>query len=341
MIATILATACITAPKQLYLSSFSYTVPNPKLMWSVDDFLVKDKGGERPWHNLLVVTGNDTDFAQLSSLVLHRTNHSLPILWNFDQRHWKDDAAITKSNFEAFLARYDQLRQQHPHLPRQPFGVYMGDEPHMLNVTKQRLLSSTLKMVRTRLPDAVTYMNLLFASIACPDPAYCCCQNMSRQPGYSNATELATALGAMELDLISSDEYYDVSLQHYRKIYEQNLYPFLRPAQKVLLVPFAAYCEIGCKVNSTIGGPGCASADARLLSTAKAHHDWAAADDRVAGLIVYRLKNLWQQQPGMDACRNPYGIGLGVVDRCGVDEQGGYATPTTLAYYQQLLAPSL
>jgi hypothetical protein len=78
-------------PAHLYLTSFSYTVSNPNLMWTVEDFIVEDEvtGQERPWHNLLVVTGNDTAFAELSRNILLRTNVSVPLLWNFDQSNWQ------------------------------------------------------------------------------------------------------------------------------------------------------------------------------------------------------------------------------------------------------------
>ena len=174
---------------------------------------------------------------------------------------------------------------------------------------------------------------MLFASVACPDPAYCCCRNQTQQSGYSNSTDLARALGKMELDWMSTDEYYDVSIEHYKAVYQSRLYPHLSPRQKVLLVPFAAYCEIGCAINSTIGGPGAPAADARVLSSAQAHYQWASEDKRVAGLIVYRLKNLWQKSAGKDVCKNPSGTGLGLVDRCGQGGSGGYAMPRSVGFY--------
>lgn len=60
-------------------------------------------------------------------------------------------------------------------------------------------------------------------------------------------------------------------------------------------------------------------------------------DARVVGLFVYRLKNIWQttDMSQLDACQNPWGTGLGLVDRCGVGGSGGYATPKTLALYRQ------
>lgn len=286
-------------------------------MWTVDDWVtssIRSSASEHPWQNLLLVTGNDTTFAQLSFDILKRTERNLPVLWFWEG--WLECAAQDQqcriTSFQKFLARYTALRFQFPHLPTQPWGVYMGDEPHMLNTSRQAMLKAGLAMVRSHLPTAVTYLNMLFASLACPDALYCCCGDVNGSAplpaGMSNATMLAKALGGMELDWISTDEYYDVSIDHYKRIYEQNLYPYLKPTQRVLLVPFAAFCELDCKANATIN---VSQADAHCLKKAQAHWQWAMEDDRVAALSVYRLKNLWQRSgdeyhPQADPCHNPW-----------------------------------
>ncbi len=58
-----------------------------------------------------------------------------------------------------------------------------------------------------------------------------------------------------QLDWMSTDEYYDVAMTHYQTVYRERLYPHLRPEQRIILLPFAAYCEIGCEHNTTIAGP--------------------------------------------------------------------------------------
>lgn len=94
-----------------------------------------------------------------------------------------------------------------------------------------------------------------------------------------------------------------------------------------------------CNARNTSCGHegGGAAADARGLSSATAHLDWAQRDPRVIGLFVYRLKNLWQKtsMAELDACQNPWGTGLGLVDRCGLGGTGDYAMPETLEFYQQ------
>ena len=59
--------------------------------------------------------------------------------------------------------------------------------------------------------------------------------------------------------------------------------------------------------------------------------------------FIYRLKNLWQRtdMSQLDACQNPWGTGLGLVDRCGVGGSGGYATPQTLQFYQHNASKTL
>jgi hypothetical protein len=50
---------------------------------------------------------------------------------------------------------------------------------------------------------------------------------------------------------MSTDEYYDVSMEHYRETYKTHLYPHLRPSQKVMLVPYcthALYSPYSCTV---------------------------------------------------------------------------------------------
>ena len=64
-------------------------------------------------------------------------------------------------------------------------------------------------------------------------------------------------------------------------------------------------------------------------------------------MLVYRLKNIWQRGGwhGADPCNNPgpplipggHSNGLGLVERCGVNGSGAYATPKTLAFYHALL----
>jgi hypothetical protein len=388
----------IEQAEQRYLSSFAYTIDGHKWpvvdqMWTADDFITTGPDGkERPWQSLILVTGNDTAFAQLSADVLRRTGQNLPILWHWDgwrnepphqpgqncsetpwgecwtgcpdtgppypcaggegpqpagsscnacgcNEHNTSCSGKGRQPYEGgrtlkqFQLRYGQLRAQFPHLAAAPFGVYFGDEPDLArNPELIPMLSKGLEMVKQQWPTAVTYLNMLYASVGCPGPnpggPFLC--NASTWSG--DPTALAVALGKMPLDWMSTDEYYDVTTQHYQAVYRERLYPHLRPEQRVVLLPFAAYCEIGCHPNTSIVG-----ADPHCLAKAQEHLAWAESDSRVIGLFIYRLKDLWQKadMAQLDACENPWGMGLGLVDRCGVGGSGGYAMPETLAFYQQ------
>ena len=103
-----------------YLSSYAYSVANQPLMWSADDFVVPAAGGgERPWQNLILVTGNETAFAELSAEVLTRTGAALPMLWQWTG--WQD--SNMEQSWRAFTSRYTSLARAYRHLPATPWGV--------------------------------------------------------------------------------------------------------------------------------------------------------------------------------------------------------------------------
>ena len=353
---TVVTAAHAPASKRLHLSSFAYTKPEGggAIMWTVDDWITTSDSAEAPntslpWQSLILQTGDDIVFANLSAAVLAKTSVNLPVLWYWGGwLEYGGNATAVVDSFRRFQARQKQLQELYPHLPSSPFGVYMGDEPDLARQPeRQKYLSAGLALVKAAYPSAITYLNMLFASIGCPAPSPGAYSGLCRTwPANANHTELAMNLGKMPLDWISTDEYYDVSIEQYRQTYNERLYPHLRPEQRVILLPFAAYCEIGCTPNATID---LQAADAHTLAKATNHYAWARADNRVVGLFLYRLKNLWQgaTMAGLDACNNPWGTGLGLVDRCGIEindnntaqhnasRLGHYATPKTLAFYQQ------
>jgi hypothetical protein len=92
-------------------------------------------------------------------------------------------------------------------------------------------------------------------------------------------------------------------------MYERAVYPHLRPDQKIVLVPFAHYCEFYCP----IGALPLDHADAYTLQVAEHYTDWADSDERVVALLVYTLKMVWVPE-GADVCENPaYTIGSGIL----------------------------
>jgi hypothetical protein len=134
-----------------------------------------------------------------------------------------------------FGNRYLTLRAQFPHLPPTPWGVYMGDEPDLArHPERQEMLASGLQHVRQLYPQATTYLNMLYASVGCPGPnpggPFLC----NKTTWHGDPTALARALGQMELDWMSTDEYYDVTISHYQAVYQERLYPYLRQVATVL-----------------------------------------------------------------------------------------------------------
>ena len=166
-----------SARAQRYLSSFAYTIhsssPAYGQMWTADDFITTDAdtGKERPWQNLILVTGNDTVFAQLSADVLRRTGQNLPMLWGWGG--WRTDVPGQPPavSLNRFGERYAELRAQFSHLPPTPWGVYMGDEPALAtHPERQQMLANGLQLVKQAYPHATTYLNMLYGSIGCPGP---------------------------------------------------------------------------------------------------------------------------------------------------------------------------
>ena len=233
-----------TTKRQRYLSSFAYTTDSSSPtygMWTADDFITVDADGkERPWQNLILVTGNDTLFAQLSADVLRRTGHNLPILWSW-QGGWRTDtqcwmvgrtshcsqggwpcaggnfscsaclrhcSGSPNASLARFGERYNVLRAQFPHLPPKPWGVYFGDEQDLArHPDRQTMLAKGLQLVKQQYPEAITYINMLYNSVGCPGPnpggPFLC--NESTWKG--DPTALAVALGKMQLDWMSTDQY--------------------------------------------------------------------------------------------------------------------------------------
>ena len=333
--------AAAAATSQRYLSSWAYTIPPAapayEQMWTADDWIATDPatGKEYAWQNLIFVTGNDTAFCELSSEVLRRTGTNLPMMFYFGGwRTGLSGAPSVAASFKNFTRRYAELKAQYPHLPATPFGVFVGDEPDLArHPERQQQLHDGLALVKATFPDAITYLNMLYASIGCPGPnpggPFLC--NSSTWSG--DPEQLAKALGKMQLDWLSTDEYYDVSVAHYQEVYRSRLYPHLRPEQRIILLPFAAFCEIGCQANHTMAP---IPADQRCLGSAEAHLQWAQSDKRVIGMFVYRLKNLWQRtsMEQLDACANPWQTGLGLMDRCGQGGRGTWAMPQTVEFYR-------
>lgn len=339
----LLLLAPVIVSKPLFFSTWSYDTGlpvNAETMWKADDWLKTDESGHPvPWMNLIMSNPvdwrNQTTYAALSHEIWLKTGVNVPVLWFWDPwTHAKSATNLTQltESWSVFQTYYQELRRTYPHLPATPYGFCLGDEPSAA-AGAINLLPFATSMIKETYPSAVTYLNFIFTDLM--------------------NTSVAKLVGESQLDWISSDEYYDVDVEDYMHNYTVTLYPHLRDDQKIIVLPFSAWCEVPCHPK----GPHCAldcqpgvplnltKADEFTLSKAINHTFWYENDERVVGLFVYRFKNIWwpnESYNGADPCNDPIAPlgnsnGLGLVDRCGVNATGDYATPKTLRFYQELL----
>lgn len=303
----------VTAPP-LLMGSWDYYAPNNRnFSWTADDFVYRgDDGKEHVWQNFIIPFGQSNyDYAaQVYTQVYNRTGYKLLVFWGNAQ--WN-----TLNDIQSVIAAYNNLTQYYSALPATPSGFFLYDEPtnSVMDGTANSYglvnLTATLKQ---KYPDAYIYANFLYSTPQ--DPHY------------------AALIGNSSLDYISSDQY-DTPWQTYKAMYVNSLYPYLKPTQRVLLVPWTSY---GSDNPSTfvLDPP---SADQRCLygqtSSATNFYAWMQSDPWVYGMVIYRLKNVWSASyAGTYLSGGTTQDGIGLVDR--VAPQGAYIMPNTVRYYQQL-----
>lgn len=295
---------------RLFLGSFSYGYDpavttfgfDPALLWTADDLI--DPATGRPWQNTLLTTGieNWEWYAAVYTEIYQKTGCKLFVFWTADPL---DPPAMANA--------YDRLLASYPDLPKQPSGIFLYDEPDPDKVIPQ-IVTVTRELKQT-FPETLLYANFLYGTI-------------------STRPDSVQLIGQSALDFVSSDEYYDVSIPQYQATYQNSLYPHLNPAQRVFILPFAAYDEITQPVNGVCPPVDPAAAEARELSSAQAHLGWLSSDGMVAGMMIYRLKNLWLPKGvGKPVIDNPICNGIGLIDRM---PDGSYITPGTVAFYKTL-----
>ena len=93
--AVIAAVAACVDSRHLHLSSFAYTAPagGGAAMWTADDWLTSSSSStagsppslstqaQVPWQSLILQTGTDTVFANLSAAIYAKTSVNVPVLW--------------------------------------------------------------------------------------------------------------------------------------------------------------------------------------------------------------------------------------------------------------------
>ncbi|HEX6746178.1 MAG TPA: hypothetical protein VF092_02605 [Longimicrobium sp.] len=299
---------------RLFVGSFSYgydpaktvTEFDPSALWTADDLIDPLTG--RPWQNTLLATGveNWEWYASIYTEIYRKTGCKLFVFWT--------DASLKGPvPASALASAYQDLFTRYPDLPSQPSGIFLYDEPDPDTVIPQ-IVAVTRELKQT-FPATALYANFRYDTI-------------------STRPDSVQLIGQSSLDFVSSDEYYDVSIPQYRETYQTRLYPFLKQGQRVFVVPFAAYDEITVPINGVCPPVDPAAADTRELYSAQAHVEWLGSDSMVAGMMIYRLKNLWLPKgiakPVVD---NPICNGIGLIDRM---PDGSYITPNTVAFYKTL-----
>lgn len=287
-------------------------------MWSADDFIVKGEDGvERVWQNyMLVCCKNGYDFyASQWTQVYNRTGYKLFVFWGYDT--WN-----TLNDIQAFTAAYANLTQYYPALPPQPSGLFLYDEPsntQMDGAPSVYGLVNLTSVLKQTYPNALIYANFLWNTI-----------------GDTHYTAL---MGNSSLDYISSDQY-DTPWKTYKAQYVSTLYPYLKPTQKVLLVPGAYYNPPSgvATINPVLADQNCLYTKASSVTN---YYAWMVSDPQVYGLVTFYLKAVFTSNPAnMTLLTSPNPTtsppNVNLVDRLDRTPGAPYAMPNTVRYYQQL-----
>lgn len=295
-------------------------------MWKNSDFLVPGSSPPQSLVSLIFAVGQDTAAAQVSDMrtfasltddLQKQTGTEIPVMWYWSD--WYHSRLTTAAAMTASLLQWSLTLRGVTELP--VFGIQLMDEPGAAEFPEwPASLLLACQTIKVQFPSAVCYCNFRFDTLF-----------TAHGDGTITLTAFGQTLGACGLDWVSCDEYYDYSPETFYRLYHTVLYPVLNAQQKVMLLPFAAQCEIpgaGCAQNQVfVPDPDHARYHQFLF-----YRNWALQDTRVAGLCVYRFKNIWwnytisTQTSNMQT--NPSGAGIGLVDQCygGTDCYGPLST---------------
>jgi len=335
---------------------------------------------QEPWVNLAVKIKQLTGVTLPIMFQFPNPNWTPPDTTIDDQ----STAAFITKNLNTFYDSYTKLRTSSADynkiLPTEPWAISFGDEPaeilcsyqkypvkHVSSNNKQYQLATDIsrsplyilsKACKEHYPKTIQYLNFtLIGGLLLPTPQPGVPKFKSGKLQNSPHSQVIDVIKNSSLDWISSDYYYGLSIDDYKIIYQDNIYHLLdagRPAAaariKILQVPWVAPCEIWsqCKKDVSIN---VTANDDMAYHQALDYYMWAKEDNRVVGMMPYRLKNLWggAGDEYKNSCDNPSKTGLGLVDRCGIKQQNNsinnsmilpYALPKTLLFYKNLLTDS-
>lgn len=287
-------------------------------MWTADDFIVKGADGkERVWQNyMLVCCKNGYDFyASQWTQIYQRTGYKLFVFWGYD--HWN-----TLNDVQAFTAAYANLTTYYPELPPQPSGIFLYDEPsntQMDGAPSVYSLVNLTSVLKQTYPNAPIYANFLWNTIT--DPHY------------------TALMGNSSLDYISSDQY-STPWKTYKAQYASTLYPYLKPTQKVLILPETTYTAPSGQalINPVFVDQLFLYSSASSVTN---YYNWMVNDRWVYGFVTFYLKNVFTTNPAnMTLLTSPNPVASPpqacLVDRLDRTPGSPYVAPNTVRYYQQL-----
>ena len=157
-------------------------------------------------------------------------------------------------------------------------GFFLGDELGVANGTETDPIAERIRWaadrIRADFPTAIVYVNALCATVTGNSP----CSAAQKTAGYWSSW-----IGKSNISWISQDFYTggdDATPD--QADYERYLFPFLRPDQKVVLVPQVWVPRAQCGNSSQVA--------AHKMAGNNLHHlAWAMEDPRVAAVIPFAL----------------------------------------------------
>jgi hypothetical protein len=298
-----------------FIGTWSYYNKNFNDPWVADDWFYTDTDGKtKLWQNFMLTDGYESwdYYGKVWTEIYNRTGVKLLVFW---RPSTTGSFGITSTiALEAFDQNYKQLVGKYTNLPTEPSGVILYDEPKPLFIVGDNVtwgIVTASQQLRQKYPKAKLYCNFLYTTMT----------NVSN----------CQLMGQSELDYISSDEYFDYNAGTYSNTYRTNLYPNLKPTQKVFILPYAAYKEASPgTIVPTTADTYCYSG---MPASALNYKAWYDLDSQwISGYVIYRLKNLWwDNTTGANILTNPSSTGIGLVDR--VSPGGDYIMPNTVGFW--------
>ena len=157
-------------------------------------------------------------------------------------------------------------------------GFFIGDELGITNGTASDPIAERIRWaadrIRADFPNAIIYVNALCATVTGNEA----CSATQKSAGYWSSW-----IGTSNITWISQDFYTGGDDANPDEAdYVQHIYPYLRPDQKVVLIPQVWVPRAQCANSSVV-------ADHKMAGNNLRHLAWAMEDSRVAAVIPFAL----------------------------------------------------